>query len=130
MGKNVTNCTFEVCFLTACSTKEREGGKEEGRGDWKRKRNERERDWFHRQRQAIFVILKLLQKLYLIIQGIKSCSSFSFYQIMRSTGNLEFYLRDMVLLLCMRKTVASKYLNLARLESCFEFQFFWVELTL
>lgn len=43
---------------------------------------------------------------------------------MKSTGNFKFYLRDMVLLLCMRKTAASKYLDLAKLESCFEFQFF------
>ena len=93
MGKNVTNCTVEICFLTACSTEGREGG-----GDWEREK-ERERDRFQRQGQAIFVILKLLHKLYLIIQGARPCSSFSFYQIMKSTGNLKFYLRDVVLLL-------------------------------
>lgn len=96
----------EICFLTACSTEKRVRGG----------------GAFHRQVEAGFVILRLLQKLYLIIiQGTRPCSFFPFYQIMKNTRNLTFYLRDVVLLLCMRKTAATKYLNLTRLESCFEF---------
>ena len=100
MGKNVTNCAMEICFLTAYSIEGRKGGVQGGK-----------REAFHRQVQAIFVILKLLQKLYLIIQGTGPCSSFSFYQIMKNTRNLKFYLRDVMLLLCIKKTAATKYLT-------------------
>lgn len=34
MGKNVTNCTVEICFLTGCSTE----GEEGGGGDWEREK--------------------------------------------------------------------------------------------
>lgn len=69
MGKNVTNCAMEICFLTY-SIEGRKGGVQGGK-----------REAFHRQVQAIFAILKLLQKLYLIIQGTGPCSHFHFIRL-------------------------------------------------
>lgn len=63
MGKYVTNCAVEVCFFY-CMFHRGNGGEKW----WKR---EREREAFHRQVEAISGILKLLQRLYLIIQGIR-----------------------------------------------------------